>query len=74
MQISRETAIISITALRHFNKKLQDDLKDLKKYHYGQSSINSINNFIDLTKKAYKELQNQTGNKTPLEIKENKHD
>ncbi len=67
--ITKETALTSITALRHFNKKLDDDLKELYEdpSNYA-SSIESVKKFKSLVKNAYDELQDLTGDKTPLEL------
>jgi len=66
--ISRKTAITSITGLRHFNRKLEEDAE-----RYGSdpnyiSSYHSVLNFKDLVKKAYTELQEETGDRTPIDI------
>ena len=65
--ISRETAIVSITGLRHFYKKLREDEK---KYPFGSSSYASVLRFQKITIKAYRELQKVTGDKTPLSLPE----
>jgi hypothetical protein len=67
--ISRETALASITALRHFNQKLNDDLKEIENKQGYQSSIDSIKRFKLIVKMAYDELQKLTGDSTPLELR-----
>jgi hypothetical protein len=76
--VSRKTAITAITALRHYNKILEHELEiatlmneaDVGNY---QSIVESIQRFKDLAKEAFNELQKETGDKTPLKIKEHKH-
>jgi len=66
--ISRKTAIASITALRHFNHKLQQEYHKYMK-NMNVSSAESVMNFQKQVKDAYNELQKVTGDTTPLELR-----
>lgn len=68
VEVSFKTAISSITALRHFNKKLQDDKELFEQEEGYSSSVERCDAFIEKVKKAYSELQKQTGDKTPLDF------
>lgn len=68
--ITRQTLITSITALRHFHDKLQKEHQELQSKPGYTSSAESVQRFITLTQEAYKELQDATGDTTPIEIRE----
>ena len=68
--ISKETVFASMTALRHFNRELNEELDSYLHQSGCYSIVVSIEQFIKVVEKAYAELQSKTKIKTPLEIKE----
>jgi hypothetical protein len=67
--VSKETAIASITALRHFNKILE---KDAERYRDDPNNLSSYQSVMRIKKSvetAYDELQMQTGDTTPLGLR-----
>ena len=67
--ISRQTAITSITGLRQFNKKLEEDMEKYGRDPNYLSSYHSVLDFREYVRKAYKELQDKTGDKTPIDLR-----
>jgi len=67
--ISQSTALASITALRNWNKVLEQQKKDYEKQPGFSSHVASVEQFQELSKKAFDELQKGTGDETPWEVK-----
>ncbi len=68
--ISRETAIVSLTALRNFYASLDETIEVLENSNgHHSASIESAENFKQIAKNGYTELQKKTGDRTPLEIR-----
>jgi len=67
-EISRNTAVASMTALRQFYRALELDLKQYEKTPNCQTMIESVLRFRKLVKTAYNELQSKTNINTPLDI------
>jgi hypothetical protein len=64
--ISKETALLCITAIRHYYDKLAIEFNKTKNDPNLYSRTRSIEDYLNKSKEAYAELQSLTGDNTSL--------